>query len=139
MSEMTDDSSPPARIVVVEDDPDMRRLIVDYLQDNDLRAVPAGGWREMTTEFTVREPSLVLLDLNMPKKSGMEVLKWIHNELSIRTLPVIILTSSLQDEDIHPAYSAGANAYLGKPSRPDDLVHLANAIKDFWINHNRTI
>jgi CheY-like chemotaxis protein len=84
-------------------------------------------------------PCLVLLDLNMPKKSGLEVLQWIREELLVRTLPVIILTSSLQDADIHRAYNAGANAYLGKPSRPDDLVHLAMAIKDFWINHNRTI
>jgi CheY-like chemotaxis protein len=84
-------------------------------------------------------PCLVLLDLNMPKKSGLEVLKWIREELLIRTLPVIILTSSLQEADIHRAYQAGANAYLGKPSRPDDLVQAARAIKDFWINQNRTI
>ena len=84
-------------------------------------------------------PCLVLLDLNMPKKSGMEVLTWIREELLLRTLPVIILTSSLQDADIHRAYHAGANAYLGKPSRPDDLLKMAMAIKDFWIDHNRTI
>jgi CheY-like chemotaxis protein len=84
-------------------------------------------------------PFLVLLDLNMPKKSGLEVLTWIREEFLLRTLPIIILTSSLQEADIHRAYQAGANAYLGKPSRPDDLLKMVMAIKDFWIDHNRAI
>ena len=77
-------------------------------------------------------PCLVLLDLNMPRKSGMEVLKWIRNQPSISDLPVIVLTSSLQEADIHRAYSQGANAYLGKPSKPDELVGVIKSIKDFW-------
>jgi CheY-like chemotaxis protein len=75
----------------------------------------------------------------MPKKSGLEVLTWIREEFLLRTLPIIILTSSLQEADIHRAYQAGANAYLGKPSRPDDLLKMVMAIKDFWIDHNRAI
>jgi CheY-like chemotaxis protein len=84
------------------------------------------------------QPSLMLLDLNMPKKSGLEVLKWIRSESPICTLPVIVLTSSLQETDIHRAYIHGANAYLGKPSNPNELVFMVKSIKDFWLTQNRT-
>jgi CheY-like chemotaxis protein len=83
-------------------------------------------------------PCLLLLDLNLPRKSGLEVLKWIRNEPALSTLPVIVLTSSLQDVDIHRAYVQGANSYLVKPSRPDGLVALAQTIKEFWLTQNRT-
>jgi CheY-like chemotaxis protein len=84
-------------------------------------------------------PCLLLLDLNLPKKSGLEVLKWIRNEPLVSTLPVIVLTSSLQDADIHRAYVQGANAYLVKPAKPDELVAMAKTIKDFWLSQNRTV
>ena len=74
----------------------------------------------------------------MPRKSGLEVLQWIRKESPVRTLPVIILTSSLQDSDIHRAYTHGANAYLAKPSQPDGLIAMAHAVKDFWLSLNRT-
>ncbi len=82
-------------------------------------------------------PCLFLLDLNMPKKTGLEVLKSIRAEPSVRILPVIFLTSSLQDSDIHRAYLNGANAYLAKPSQPEALVVMAKAIQDFWLSQNR--
>ena len=92
--------------------------------------------------FTQRDehplPFLVLLDLNMPRKSGIEVLKWIREKPSFRTLPVIVLTSSLQDNDIEQAYLAGANAYLAKPSQPEELNNTAESIKSFWFDQNRT-
>jgi CheY-like chemotaxis protein len=82
-------------------------------------------------------PMLMFLDLHMPKKSGMEVLRWIRGEPSLRTLPIIILTSSLQDNDVEQAYLAGANAYLVKPSQPEALAIMAKTIKDFWLGQNR--
>jgi CheY-like chemotaxis protein len=84
-------------------------------------------------------PCLVLLDLNMPRKSGLEVLKWIREDQSISAVPVIILTSSLQESDIHRAYVAGANAYLGKPSQPEDLTGMIKAVEEFWLGFNRTV
>jgi CheY-like chemotaxis protein len=84
-------------------------------------------------------PCLVLLDLNMPRKSGMEVLVRIRNEPTTCILPVIILTSSLQDTDIHRAYGNGASAYLGKPSKPEGLVAMVKSIRDFWLNQNRMV
>ena len=83
-------------------------------------------------------PCLILLDLNMPKRSGIDVLDWIRKESLIPNVPVIILTSSLQDSDIDLAYGHGANAYLVKPYKPDELVAMSQAIKDFWFTQNRT-
>lgn len=83
-------------------------------------------------------PSLVLLDLHMPKKSGMEVLSWVRGHAFLRTIPVIILTSSLQDADIERAYLSGANAYLVKPSQPDELSVMVKTIRDFWLGQNRS-
>jgi len=82
-------------------------------------------------------PCLVLLDLNMPKKSGFDVLTWLRKEASIFTTPVVVLTSSLHDGDIQRAYTLGANAYIVKPSKPDELVNVAKALKDFWLALNR--
>ena len=73
----------------------------------------------------------------MPRKSGLEVLKWVRSEPAISTLPVIVLTSSLHDADIHRAYLQGANAYLVKPTNPGELLVLVKTIKDFWLTHNR--
>ena len=82
-------------------------------------------------------PCLLLLDLNLPRKSGLEVLKRIRSDPPISVLPIIVLSSSLQDADVHRAYVQGANAYLVKPSNPDDLVAIAKTIKDFWLTQNR--
>jgi CheY-like chemotaxis protein len=83
-------------------------------------------------------PCLALLDLHLPKKSGIEVLTWFRNQATNRTLPIIILTSSAQDGDIERAYLCGANAYLVKPSQPEELSVMVKAIKDFWLVHNRS-
>jgi CheY-like chemotaxis protein len=82
-------------------------------------------------------PCLALLDLNMPKKSGLQVLEWMRQNLP--TVPVIILTSSLQDSDIDRAYRHGASAYLAKPSHPDGLLAMTQALRDFWLRQNRIV
>jgi DNA-binding response OmpR family regulator len=82
-------------------------------------------------------PQLILLDLKMPKKSGMEVLQWLRQQSSVSTLPVVMLSSSTQDEDIHLAYRNGANGYLVKPSDPEELQLMVRAIHDYWLKQNR--
>jgi len=81
-------------------------------------------------------PRVVLLDLKLPKKSGLEVLAWLRAQPSLRRLPVVMLTSSNQPEDIDEAYDLGANSYLVKPGGIDGLVDLAKAIDAFWIRSN---
>jgi CheY-like chemotaxis protein len=82
-------------------------------------------------------PCLVLLDLNMPGRSGLEVLKWVRTTPGLSTLVVVMLTSSNQEADIHRAYLQGANGYLVKPSKIDELVSMVKAVKDFWLLQNR--
>lgn len=82
-------------------------------------------------------PRLVLLDLNMPGKSGFEVLKWIRTHPPVSTLPVVVLTSSNYDADVHRAYRLGANAYLLKPAAPEKLVGVLKTLKDFWLTLNQ--
>jgi len=82
-------------------------------------------------------PCLALLDLNMPGKSGLDVLKWIRATAEIKTLPVLILTSSALETDVREAYLHGANGYLVKPGGPGDLLAMVRSIKAFWFEQNR--
>jgi CheY-like chemotaxis protein len=75
-------------------------------------------------------PCLVLLDLNLPRRSGLEVLKWIREQDAFHALPVVLLTSSSQARDIGSAYSLGANGYLVKPPSSDKLLELVTALRD---------
>ena len=92
-------------------------------------------------QFANREkyplPSLVLLDLKLPRVMGLEVLRRLDQRRNFRRLIVIVLTSSQQPEDIDTAYDLGAKAYLVKPSGLDQLEPMAQAIKDFWLTQNR--
>jgi CheY-like chemotaxis protein len=82
-------------------------------------------------------PCVVLLDLKLPQVPGFEVLKFIRSHPRLRTLVVIVLSSSDQDADIENAYLLGANSYLVKPANPGDLVTALNLIKAYWLRLNR--
>jgi CheY-like chemotaxis protein len=82
-------------------------------------------------------PCLLLLDLNMPRKSGLEVLGWVRAHAALAALPVVILTASSQESDVRNAYAAGANGYLVKPRKTDELLAIVKAMKEFWLTHNR--
>jgi len=79
-------------------------------------------------------PALVLLDINMPKKSGLEVLKWIRQQPSFKSLSVLMLTSSPRPEDMEKARLLGADGYLIKPSDPLELVDLVMSLHDRWLS-----
>jgi CheY-like chemotaxis protein len=81
--------------------------------------------------------SVVLLDLKMPKKTGLEVLQWIRAQPELKRLPVIILSSSNQRSDVERAYDLGANGFLVKPADNATLQDMAKAIKQFWLMHNQ--
>lgn len=82
-------------------------------------------------------PRLILLDLRLPFLPGLDLLRWIRDQPSLRTLIVIILTSSKEDADIDQAYRRGANAYLVKPSDADRLLAMVESIRDFWLKQNQ--
>ncbi|MFP4380518.1 MAG: response regulator [Candidatus Sumerlaeia bacterium] len=78
-------------------------------------------------------PDLVLLDINMPKINGKEVLKNMRADNRTRHIPVLVLTTSNQENDVQEAYRLGANAYITKPDRYDGFIEIAKAIKSFWL------
>lgn len=86
-----------------------------------------GRYRDMPT------PDLVLLDLNMPRMNGLEALSAIKQDPALRHIPVIILTSSESDLDIHRAYESHANCFISKPSDLTQFTQVVNVIADFWL------
>jgi CheY-like chemotaxis protein len=81
-------------------------------------------------------PSILLLDLNMPKKTGFEVLEWLRSQNEFKRLPVVILSTSNQEHDVRKAYDLGANSYLTKPSTFDELVEMVKMVESNWLRIN---
>jgi CheY-like chemotaxis protein len=102
------------------------QMAVDYL----------GGAREYADRKEYPLPSLVLLDLKLPKVPGLEVLRWIRSKPELQTMPVIILTSSGERADLERGYRLGANSFMVKPSEADDLLGLAKCLSDYWFKYN---
>ena len=82
-------------------------------------------------------PLIVLLDLKLPRRSGFEVLAWLRSQEGLRRLPVVVLTSSDQNEDIKKAYDLGANSYLVKPGTLEDLIKLTQLVDMYWVLCNK--
>ena len=110
-----------------------------------LNAVPDGeqavqylaGEGPFADRVTHPLPALILLDLNMPKKSGLEVLEWIRRQPHFKSLPVVILTSSSRSEDMEKARRLGADDYVLKPSDPLKLVDVVTSLQDRWLSHTK--
>jgi CheY-like chemotaxis protein len=81
-------------------------------------------------------PVCVLLDVKLPRVSGLEVLAWIRNQPNLKRLPVILLTSSSQTADINRAYDLGANSFLVKPADLDSLTQLVKTVAHYWVQTN---
>jgi CheY-like chemotaxis protein len=84
-------------------------------------------------------PGMIILDLNLPRKHGLEVLKWIRQKTHWASMPVVVLTSSNSDLDMTVAYRLGANSYFVKPNDPDLLAELVRVIKDYWFQWSRIL
>jgi CheY-like chemotaxis protein len=81
-------------------------------------------------------PALILLDLKMPRKSGLEVLEWIRQQPALKRLIVVMLTSSNQSSDVNRAYDLGANSYLMKPAGYATLSQLVKCVDQYWLDLN---
>lgn len=122
-------------ILIADDDEDDRLMIQRALEHsrllNPVEMVEDG--EELMDYLRERSrPALLLLDLNMPRKSGREALQEIKTDPDLRSLPVIVLTTSELEEDIAECYDVGANAYITKPVTFDKLVQTMNSLQEFW-------
>jgi CheY-like chemotaxis protein len=96
--------------------------LLDYLRKQGKWAPPAAAPR----------PGLILLDLNMPRKDGRTVLKEIKSDPDLRTIPVVVLTTSKADEDIYKSYDLGVNSYIVKPVTFEALVDVLQTLEKYW-------
>lgn len=140
---MTDREGDVVDILLVEDSPSdamMTREALEYSKVvNHLHIVDDGV---KATDFlhrrgdyaNVKRPGLVLLDLNLPRKSGIEVLKDIKDDPELKTIPVVVLTTSKAEEDVVKSYGAHANCYITKPIEFAKLADAVRAVGDFWLS-----
>jgi CheY-like chemotaxis protein len=81
-------------------------------------------------------PILILLDLKLPRRSGLEVLQWLRAQETLRRIPVVMLTSSQQNSDVNAAYDTGVNSYLVKPVEFDGLLQMLRTVNLYWLMLN---
>ena len=133
----------PIRILLVEDNPGDVLLTQEALKEgkvlNELAVVGDGAeamayLRAAEPYADRRTPDLVLLDLNLPRKSGHEVLQEIKSDSAMRSIPVVILTSSSAERDVLETYGQHANCYITKPVDLDQFVSVVRAIEQFWFS-----
>lgn len=129
-------------ILMADDDPDDRMLMKEALEEN--RVPHAIEFVEDGAELLdylhkrgkfnnqTARPSLIILDLNMPKVDGREALGYIKSHIELRRIPVVVLTTSKAEEDIINAYDLGVNSFICKPVRFDELVEVAREIGNYW-------
>jgi len=131
-------------ILLADDDADDRMMAADALEEsrlaNDVRFVEDG---EELMDYLRRRgkysdpaaaprPGLILLDLNMPRKDGREALREIKAEPNLRTIPVVVLTTSKAEEDIYRTYDLGVNSFITKPVNFESLVGVMRALGKYW-------
>ena len=124
------------RILLVDDHPAMRygvRYLLDAAEGLEVVGEGATGAEAVRLARELR-PDLVLLDLNMPRKDGREVLREMKQDERLRSIPVLVLTTSGAQEDIAEAYASGANAYIRKPVHFDDFITTMRAVEAFWMS-----
>ena len=132
----------PIEILLVEDNPADVRLTVEVLKETKVRntlTVASDGiealdlLRRIGRYTHAVRPDLILLDLNLPRKDGRQVLAEIKADLDLRRIPVVILTSSKAEEDIVKSYNLYANCYVTKPVDLEQFVKVVKSIEDFWL------
>lgn len=138
------DSTKPITILLADDDPDDRRLTQDAFEEsrlaNDLRFVEDG---QELLDYLRRQgrfeaagaaprPGLILLDLNMPKLDGREALQAIKADPTLRSIPIVVLTTSKSEEDVFRSYDLGVNSFITKPVSFKSLVEVVRILGRYW-------
>jgi len=138
----------PSEILLIEDDSNdvflIRRAFERVEMKLSLRVLEDGEAaiahlsRLIAEENRDLHPLLILLDLKLPRRSGLEVLEWLKQQPSICRIPVVVLTSSRESVDVDRAYDLGANSYLVKPVSFDALSNMIQTIETYWLRFNQS-
>lgn len=132
----------PIEILLVEDNPGDVRLTKEAFKDakviNNIHVVKDGEeamafLRHEGTYANLPHPDIILLDLNLPRKDGREVLAEIKEDSLLKSIPIIILTTSKSEEDILNTYNLHANCYITKPVDLNQFINVVKSIEDFWL------
>jgi CheY-like chemotaxis protein len=128
----------PIHILLVEDNPADVRLTVEALKEARVRNrlhVARDGVEAMAMlrSTSTPRPDLILLDLNLPRKDGREVLREVKADDSLRHIPIVILTTSQAEQDILQSYRLHANAFVTKPVEIDQFFHVVRSMEEFWL------
>jgi two-component system, chemotaxis family, response regulator Rcp1 len=138
---MTRPTGRPIEILLVEDNPGDVRLTVEGLNEgkvhNNLHVAKDGiealaFLRKEGDYSDAVRPDLILLDLNLPRKDGREVLADIKADPDLKTIPVVVLTTSRAEQDVLHSYQLQANCYITKPVDLEQFIHVVKSIEDFW-------
>ena len=133
----------PIDILLVEDSPSDVLLTREALRDariaNDLSVARDGEdamdyLRQQGAHADKGRPDIVILDLNLPRKDGREVLREIKSDESLRRIPVVVLTTSASDEDVGECYDSHANCFLTKPIDFEEFIDVVRSMEHFWIS-----
>ena len=132
----------PIEILLVEDSPSDTELTLEALKDfkvrNHVSVVEDGVQalqflRREGPYATVPRPDLIMLDLNLPRKDGREVLAVIKKDDNLKSIPIVVLTTSRADQDILRAYQLNANCYINKPVDFNQFLEVIRSIESFWL------
>ena len=134
-------TAPPVEILLVEDNPGDARLAEEALKDGRLYShlnvvedgIEAMAYLRKEDDYSqATRPDLILLDLNLPRKDGREVLAEIKEDPSLKRIPVVVLTTSESETDIRNAYELYANCYITKPSGLEQFVEVMKSVQYLW-------
>jgi len=134
-------ASDPIKILLVEDNPGDVRLIKEVFKDARICNAMEVAYDGETAMDLLKSnngntfyPDLILLDLNLPKKDGREVLREIKNDECLKCIPVVILTTSNAEDDLIETYKMNANCYITKPVDLDQFINVVKSIENFWLS-----
>jgi CheY-like chemotaxis protein len=140
---MLERNGKPAVILLAEDDPGDQEIVRRAFQNSKIRnelVIVSDGEEALDYLFhkgkyadaDIASPDLILLDLNMPKIDGREVAQQIRSNAQLRYIPIVVLTTSKQEEDIVRSYNLGVNSYITKPVTIDQFIKVLQKLEEYW-------